>query len=130
VIVTFTADSVARYRINEQLARVSLPTEAVGETQDVAGAIVFSADGVVVRDASTVRIGLASLRSDEGRRDGYVRNNTLRTGEFPDAFVTVNEVRGLPWPLPSSGEFLHTAGHGHYDPRCDSFLGVGGYGYV
>jgi polyisoprenoid-binding protein YceI len=104
VIVKFTADSVARYRINEQLARLSLPNEAVGETQDIVGAIVFSADDVVVRDALTVRIGLVSLKSDEGRRDGYVRNNTLNTREFPDAFVAIKELRGLPWPLPSSGE--------------------------
>lgn len=89
--VTFTADSVARYRINEQLARLSLPTEAVGETRDIEGSIVLSADGVVERDASTIRIGLASLRSDEGRRDGYVRDRTLSTREFPDATVAVSE---------------------------------------
>jgi polyisoprenoid-binding protein YceI len=105
VIVTFADDSVARYRINEQLARLSFPNEAVGETRDIDGAIAFSADGVVERDASMVRIGLASLKSDEGRRDGYVRDRTLNTREFPDAFVAVNEVRGVPWPLPSSGEF-------------------------
>lgn len=104
VVVTFTAGSVARYRINEQLARLSLPTEAVGETRDVAGAIVLSADGVVERDASIVTIGLASLRSDERRRDGYVRDRTLGTREFPDATVAISELRGLPWPLPSSGE--------------------------
>ena len=81
-----------------------MPNETVGETQDIAGTIVLSADGVVVRDASTVRIGLTSLKSDEGRRDGYVRNNTLNTRDFPDAIVAINELRGLPWPLPSSGE--------------------------
>jgi polyisoprenoid-binding protein YceI len=104
VTITFTADSAARYRINEQLARLSLPTEAVGETGDITGAVVISADGVVERDSSVITIGLASLRSDEGRRDGYVRDRTLRTSEFPDATVAVSELRGLPWPLPSTGE--------------------------
>ena len=104
VTVTFTSDSVARYRINEQLARLSLPTEAVGETQDIRGVVVLSADGFVEQDTSIVTIGLASLRSDEDRRDGYVSDNTLRTREFPDATVAVSELRGLPWPLPTSGE--------------------------
>ena len=105
VTVTFTDESVARYLVKEQLARLSLPNDAVGETRDVAGSVVLSADGVVDSGASTVIIGLASLKSDEGRRDGYVRDRTLNTRGFPDATVTVNELLGLPWPLPTSGEF-------------------------
>ena len=65
---------------------------------------MLSADGVVERDASIITIGLASLGSDERLRDGYVRDRTLRTREFPDATVVVSELRGLPWPLPTSGE--------------------------
>ena len=118
-IVMFTADSVTRYRINEQLARLSLPTEVVGETRDITGSIVLSADGDVERDASIITIGLASLGSDERRRDGYVRGRTLRTRQFPEATVEVSELRGP-----------HRAGHRHHNPRCNIAAGVGGRHYL
>ncbi len=95
---------MARYLVNEQLARLNSPIDAIGVTEKVEGAIVFGADGAVDSARSRIIVDMASLRSDSDRRDGYVRNNTLETGKYPTAELVVKRLTGLPWPLPSSGE--------------------------
>lgn len=94
----------ARYRVREQLARVSFPSDAVGVTSAIEGAIAVSTDGAIVRDASRFTIDLASLRSDSDRRDNYVRRRTLETESHPAAVFVPREFHGLAFPLPAAGE--------------------------
>lgn len=105
--IVFTIDparSTARYLINERLANVASPVDAIGETMDVTGAIVLDADGKVVSGESQIVVGLSGLTSDSSRRDGYVSRRTLETDQFPNATFVVRAIEGLPWPLPTSGE--------------------------
>ena len=104
VTVSLSEASVARYLVGEQLARLSMPNDAIGETPDVSGSVVFDADGKVDSSMSVVTVGLAGLKSDESRRDGYVRNRVFDVSQYPDAELVVTEVADLPWPLPESGE--------------------------
>ncbi len=96
--------TLARYLVREQLARLDFPNDAIGETAEVSGAIAFAADGAVQSDASKIVVQLASLESDSGRRDGYVRSRSLETDTYPLAEFVVRQTPGLPWPLPTSGE--------------------------
>ena len=103
--VHLTQESEARYRIREQLANLPAPNDAVGVTTEVSGSIFLNADGSLdTAQPSEITVGLASLTSDESRRDRYVRNNTLQTSQFPNTVFTVKEFQGLPLPLPTSGE--------------------------
>ena len=102
--VTVAGGTVARYMVGEQLARRTLPNDAIGETPDVEGTIVFTPDGDVDQEQSKITIGLAGLTSDEDRRDRYVRDRLFDTSKFPNAELTVTGVPGLPWPLPDSGQ--------------------------
>ena len=95
--------SVARYRVNETLARTGIQ-DAVGETPDVSGTIHFDASGMVFSDQSSISVDLRTIRSDSDRRDNYVSNNTFETSRYPTADFIPTETEGLPWPLPSSGE--------------------------
>ena len=79
VTVSLSEASVARYLVGEQLARLSMPNDAIGETPDVSGSVVFDADGQVESSKSVLTVGLAGLKSDESRRDGYVRNRVFDT---------------------------------------------------
>ena len=94
----------ARYLVREQLAGLEFPNDAIGRTSGVSGAIVFGPSGSVDASASRIEIDLATLESDEGRRDNYLRRNTLNTEEHPKATFTPTAIRGLPSPLPTSGE--------------------------
>ncbi len=102
--ITLVQGSEARYLIREQLARLSFPNDAIGKTSRVTGEIIFDAEGVIQQDRSNLTVNLASLASDSGNRDRFVRNNTLQTSRFPDAVFVPKVAAGLPWPVPTSGE--------------------------
>ena len=91
-----------RYRVREQLVGLSLPNDAVGVTGAVEGSVAFDGQGRVLPD-SRVTVDLRTLRSDEGRRDNYVRRNTLETDRFPTVTFVPTEVRRLSFPLPQTG---------------------------
>ncbi len=76
----------------------------MGVTQAVKGAIVLGSDGEVLADRSKITIDLATLRSDEARRDNYVRQNTLATSRYPQAIFVPRRITGLPSPVPAEGE--------------------------
>lgn len=103
-VITVTDGSEALYRINEQLARRDLPNDAVGTTSDIEGQIVFSDDGTVDAEQSKITVGVRSLQSDSGRRDSYIQRNSLESNQYPEVTIAVTEIRGLSWPLPTSGE--------------------------
>lgn len=96
--------SEARYRAREQLAQVSFPSDAVGATNALSGTIALLPDGTVLRDASKIVVELGKLRSDASQRDNFLQRTTLETGRFPTVEFTPTEIRGLPFPLPTSGD--------------------------
>ena len=90
--------------MKEQLAGRNLLNEAVGATKDISGQVVVDSSGKVVKDASRIVVGLAGLESDQDRRDNFLRQNTLEIARYPEALFVPTEIRGLPSPLPTSGE--------------------------
>jgi polyisoprenoid-binding protein YceI len=95
--------SEARYRVREQLAGISFPSDAVGTTSAIDGSIFLDAQGRIRPSDSRLTVDLRTLRSDRDRRDNYVRRNTLETERHPTAVFIPSEVRGLPFPLPQTG---------------------------
>jgi len=94
----------ASYRVREQLANRSFPTDAVGTTTNVTGKLALGGDGQPISGASLFTVDLTNLRSDSGGRDRYVRQNTLQTDQFPSAVFTPKAVQGLPSTFPASGK--------------------------
>ncbi len=84
--------SEATFTVNEKLAWLDLPNDAVMRTESLSGTVYL--DG----RPSVINIDLHSLTSDANRRDRYVRQRM-----FPDnpiATFTVNDLGDLPNPLP------------------------------
>jgi polyisoprenoid-binding protein YceI len=80
------ADSVAGYRVREQLANLSAESDAVGRTDQVTGSITVESDGTTTTlTAASLTVDTTSLTSDESRRDNRLRNEGLETDEFPTA---------------------------------------------
>jgi polyisoprenoid-binding protein YceI len=104
VTVEIQDGTVARYLVREQLARLDFPNDAVGETSDVAGLIKFNPDGEINSDASKITVDLRTLKSDENKRDRFLRSRSLESDVFPTAEFVVKELPGLEWPLPNDGE--------------------------
>ena len=97
------AESEVRYRVREQLVGLSFPNDAVGTTRAVEGGVAFDGQGRLVAGNSRFTIDLRTLRSDEARRDNYLRRNTLETEQYPTVTFIPAEARRLPLPLPVSG---------------------------
>lgn len=89
--------SVARYIAQEELAAKG-PATAVGETQAIIGSLFFDEGGNPLA-CSRFDVDLRTLVSDESRRDNYLYENTLETGEFPLATFVLASVAGLDGPL-------------------------------
>lgn len=85
----------ARYRVREQLVGLDLPNDAVGTTQDIAGALVVDANGNVVRDSSKIVVTLTSLKSDKERRDNFIKRRTMETEKFPTVELVPTALKGL-----------------------------------
>ena len=98
------AQSEARYRVKEQLANLNFPNDAVGVTKTVQGVVAFDSKGAFLPQ-SNFSIDLSTLKSDESRRDGFIRQNTLQTDRFPKATFKPKEVKGLTFPLAKTGKF-------------------------
>jgi polyisoprenoid-binding protein YceI len=93
----------ASYRVREQLLGFNFPNDAVGTTQAVSGHLLLGADGVV-SSGSKLTVDLRTLKSDDERRDNYLRDRTLQTGRFPLAEFVPRRIAGVTLPLPTSGK--------------------------
>jgi polyisoprenoid-binding protein YceI len=95
--------SSATYRVREQLASKSLPSDSVGTTKKITGGLVLDANGKIDSVKSKIVVDLTSLQSDSDRRDGFIQRGVLETNNFPTAEFHPTETQGLPSPLPTSG---------------------------
>jgi len=98
------AGNEARYRVREQFVGVNLPNDAVGATSDITGALVLDETGQVVPGPSRFVVDIRGLESDSANRDRVIQGRVLETDRFPTVDVAVTALRGLPWPLPQTGE--------------------------
>ena len=103
--LTLTTGSKARYKVREQLAGVSFPSDAVGTTESVTGVIVVNPDGSLDAAASKITVDLKTLASDQQMRDGYIQRQTLETAKYPTLEFVPKRVVGLTaGPLPTTGQ--------------------------
>ena len=91
VVFVIGEGSEATFTVNEKLARLELPNDAVMRTSDLSGKVYL--DG----QASVIEINLHSLSSDQSRRDGYVRDRMFPSN--PVAIFTVPDLGPLPEPI-------------------------------
>lgn len=99
------AGNVARYRVREQFLDINFPSDAVGTTTAITGAIVLDVKGAVIPKESRFVVDIRTLKSDSENRDRIVQDRTLHTTKFPNVEIVVNELRGVKYPFPPTGEF-------------------------
>ena len=98
-----TQGTKARYRVTEQLAGISFPSDAVGTTETITGAIIVNPDGSFAA-GSKITVDLRTLTSDQSMRDGYIQTRTLETAKFPMMELVPKRAVGLPSPLPAGNQ--------------------------
>jgi polyisoprenoid-binding protein YceI len=91
------ADSLAGYRVREQLANLPAESDAVGRTDQITGSITLegSADAATLV-AGTLTVDTTSITSDKSMRDTRMRNEGLQTDSFPTATFTLTAPVDVP----------------------------------
>ncbi|RIK09064.1 MAG: YceI family protein [Acidobacteria bacterium] len=87
-----TTGSEAGYRVREKLARLPASSDAVGRTSDIKGGFTVAKEGdnLVASDIK-IEVNMASLKSDEDRRDNRMKTSGLETAKYPTATFTATE---------------------------------------
>lgn len=101
--LTITDGTSASYRVREQLVGINFPSDAVGTSTAVTGAIVFNKDGAIDSSQSKLVFDLRTLKSDQPMRDGFIQRRTLETSQYPTAVFVPKTITGMPNPL--TGQF-------------------------
>jgi len=90
------------YRVQEQLAGESIEKTAVGRTLGVTGTMTIAGGQVT---AVAIEADLTLLKSDQSRRDDYIRTRGLETNTFGTATFVLAEPIALPADLPAGQSF-------------------------
>ena len=90
----------ARYKVQEQLAGIDFPSQAVGTTEAVTGMLIVNPDGSFGA-GSKLTVDLRKLTSDQSMRDGFIQGQTLETEKFPNLELVPKRATGLQAPLPT-----------------------------
>jgi polyisoprenoid-binding protein YceI len=107
-LVIDTAGTQVRYRVRERLVGKDLDNDAVGVTKAVSGQIALDAEGAVIPEESKITIDVTGLKSDQSRRDNYVRRRLLVTDSNPTVVFQPTSITGGPTILPTSGSGTFT----------------------
>ncbi|TYP87126.1 YceI family protein [Blastococcus xanthinilyticus] len=106
---TVAEGSTAGYRVDEVLNGADVAV--AGTTEQVSGSLVV-ADGALTE--AEVTVDVASIATDNGRRDAYFRDNVMDVAAHPTATFTVTgpvelpELTGTPQTVPVPGELTLT----------------------
>jgi polyisoprenoid-binding protein YceI len=99
------ASSLVGYRAKEELSGIGANT-AVGRTSTVTGQLQFDGKSV---SALQVTADLRNLRSDESRRDNFLRQQGLETNRFPEATFALAEPIAVTVPVAEGATMAATA---------------------
>jgi polyisoprenoid-binding protein YceI len=106
--VSGDGSSFVGYRVNEQLAFLNNPNQAVGRTTAVTGTMEVAGDTV---EQVRIEADLTQLTSDEPRRDNAIRQRGLESERYPTATLELAEPIQLA-STPVQGEEVRGQGKG------------------
>jgi polyisoprenoid-binding protein YceI len=91
------ADSIAGYRVREQLASLPAESDAVGRTSAVSGSITLETSGsTTTLTAGEITVDTTSIASDKSQRDGRLRTEGLQTDTYPTATFKLTKAVVVP----------------------------------
>lgn len=109
---TVASGSEAGYRVVEDLRGIQ-DFEAVGRTDQVAGSLDITGTTV---SAASFEVDIASITSDDSRRDGQFTGPIMNASEFPTATLTLTEPIELDG-IPDAGSAVATTATGELTLR-------------
>jgi polyisoprenoid-binding protein YceI len=94
---TVASKSVAGYRVREQLAFLSAPSDAVGRTSQITGAATITGSGTALTlSAASFSVDVQSLTSDQSMRDSHLQTLGVESAQFPHSTFVLSSPVTLP----------------------------------
>jgi len=87
------SDVEARYKVSEKLVQVG-KTVAIGRTKAISGKIILNSDNSF-DTSSVINVELSTLKSDQERRDRYIKTRTLEVDKYPYAQFYPQKIEGI-----------------------------------
>ncbi|MGI9594761.1 MAG: YceI family protein [Acidimicrobiales bacterium] len=106
------AGSEAGYRVVEDLGSIQ-DFEAVGRTTEITGSVDIGGTTIT---AASFEVDVATITSDDDRRDGQFRGDVMNSTEFPTATLVLTEPIEL-GSIPSAGTQVSTDATGELTLR-------------
>jgi polyisoprenoid-binding protein YceI len=104
---------------------------AVGITQSIAGDVALDINNVANSKLGDITINVSEFKSDNDRRDGFLRQNYLESNKYPYATLKNVTLIGLPAQPYKEGDMLQFQVRGtltvHNTPRDTTFDASGSY---
>jgi polyisoprenoid-binding protein YceI len=109
---TVASGSVAGYRVREQLASLSAPSDAVGRTSSISGSATISQSGTTYTvAAATITVNVNTLTSDRAMRDQRIHQMGLESDRYPTATFVLTTPMTLPAEA-TSGQAVNVSATG------------------
>jgi polyisoprenoid-binding protein YceI len=109
---TVASGSVAGYRVREQLASLSAPSDAVGRTSSISGSITISQSGTTYTvAAASITVNVNTLTSDRAMRDQRIHQMGLESDRYPTATFVLTTPMALPAEA-TSGQAVNVSATG------------------
>jgi polyisoprenoid-binding protein YceI len=94
---TVASKSVAGYRVREQLAFLTAPSDAVGRTSQVSGTATITGSGTALTlSTASFSVDVQSLTSDQSMRDSHLQTLGIESAQFPHAMFVLSSPVTLP----------------------------------
>jgi polyisoprenoid-binding protein YceI len=90
------AQSEVSYEVNETIFDGNRLNTAIGRTKGVAGDIRIDFNQPANSQIGTIVIDVSQFKSDEDRRDNFIRRQGLESATYPTATFTTQAISGLP----------------------------------
>ncbi len=90
------AQSEVHYEVGETFLQGNRFQTAIGRTRGIAGDILINIDQPAKSQVGPVVINVSQFKSDEDRRDNFIRGNNLQSSKYPTATFAMRASDGLP----------------------------------
>jgi polyisoprenoid-binding protein YceI len=107
---TVASGSVAGYRVREQLAFLSAPSDAVGRTSAISGSVTIAGAQTLSVTAAQFSVDVSMLRSDRSTRDERIHEMGLESDRYPTASFVLDSPITLPADAASGRQITVNAG--------------------
>jgi len=90
------AQSEAHYEVAETFFQGNRLNLAIGRTKGIAGDVMVDFSNPANSQIGTIVIDVSQLKSDEDRRDNFIRRNGLQSSQYPQVTFKPTKIEGIP----------------------------------